>query len=99
MPDHARREELVGRRIEILQRTPQRVAHRRADLERERHVLIRSLEPQTPDLLLIEVRCSHGSYVKEWISGDEGRTKSSLSDLLGCAAECAQLDVLEVLDD
>ncbi|MHC5063656.1 MAG: tRNA pseudouridine(54/55) synthase Pus10 [Planctomycetota bacterium] len=99
LPDAARRAELIGQKREILQRTPQRVAHRRADLERERQVEICTMEALDEERLLMEVRCSHGTYVKEWISGDEGRTKSSLSDLLGCAAECAQLDVLEVLDE
>ncbi len=98
LPGADRCAELVGHKQAIVQRTPQRVAHRRADLEREREVEICAIEAMDSQKLLLEIRCSHGTYVKEWISGDEGRTKSSLSDLLGCAAECAQLDVLEVLD-
>ncbi len=91
-------ESLAGRKITIIQRTPQRVAHRRADLERERNVELRSVKSLAPDRLEIEMCCSHGSYVKEWISGDDGRTKPSLGELIGCGARCIQLDVLDILD-
>lgn len=89
---------LIGRQIEIIQRTPQRVAHRRADLERKRRVEVRSMNCLAPDRFEIEMRCSHGSYVKEWISGDDGRTNPNLGGLLGCVAKCLQLDVLDILD-
>jgi len=91
-------QDLVGKTVAITQRTPQRVAHRRADLERERRVELRSLECHAQGRLEIQVCCSHGSYVKEWISGDDGRTRPSLGDLLECQARCVQLDVLDVLD-
>jgi tRNA pseudouridine synthase 10 len=45
------------------------------------------------------VHCQHGTYVKEWISGDEGRTTPSLASLLGVGARCRQLDVEEILTD
>jgi tRNA pseudouridine(54/55) synthase len=43
--DPARAEALVGRRLGIQQKTPQRVAHRRADKVRERWIEVRSIEP------------------------------------------------------
>ncbi len=88
---------LPGTRIRIVQRTPARVAHRRADKERIRQVTIRSAEPQGERLLSVEVRAEHGTYIKEWISGDEGRTRPSLGDLLGTPGVCRELDVLEIL--
>ena len=42
-----------------------------------------SLRALAPDRLELRVRCQHGAYVKEWISGDEGRTEPSLRALLG----------------
>ncbi len=83
----------------IVQRTPQRVAHRRADLERERRVVVQRLEPIGDDRLEIEVRCQHGTYVKEWVSGDEERTSPSLATLLGVGCRCDVLDVLDVLTE
>ena len=47
----------------------------------------------------IEVRCTHGTYVKEWISGEDGRTEPSLATLLGFGSQCLTLDVLEILTD
>jgi len=44
----------------------------------------------------IEVHGEGGLYVKELISGDEGRTEPSLAGLLDIAAEVTALDVLHV---
>ena len=70
---------------EILQWTPERVAHRRADLERKRKVYEAILEElnEAEKYFVITVRCEGGLYVKELVSGDNGRTKPSLSVLLG----------------
>ena len=46
--------------------------------------------------LLIEVYCEGGLYVKELIHGDQGRTKPSLSGLLGMELAVEELDVLRV---
>lgn len=91
----------------VVQRTPQRVAHRRADLDRERTLRVLSLEPVAgggadgaPEgVWQLRMQCQHGTYVKEWISGDEGRTTPSLASLLGVACRCQVLDVEEILDD
>jgi hypothetical protein len=88
---------------DIVQRTPQRVAHRRADLDRHaRSCACSDLVDRDPasgnTSLELRVLCQHGTYVKEWISGDEGRTTPSLSSLLG-AVPCAVLDVEEILTD
>lgn len=83
----------------IVQRTPQRVAHRRADLDRERLVHVLSLRELGPQRLEVRILCQHGTYVKEWISGDEGRTTPSLASLLGTACRCDVLDVEEVMTD
>jgi tRNA pseudouridine synthase 10 len=42
------------------------------------------------------VECEGGLYIKELISGDEGRSKPSVSEVLGINALCEQLDVLQV---
>lgn len=83
----------------VVQRTPQRVAHRRADLDRTRDLRVLGLAPTSDTTLELRVQCQHGTYVKEWISGDDARTTPSLAALLGVSCKCAQLDVLEILTD
>lgn len=83
----------------ILQRTPQRVQHRRADLDRPRAVQVLSLKPLAENRLELRVLCQHGTYVKEWVSGDDQRTSPSLSDLLGVGSHCDLLDVEEIMTD
>jgi len=82
---------------EISQQTQRRVVHRRADLVRKRHVYSIGLDELTGEgYVYITVNCEGGLYVKEFISGDEGRTNPSLSGLLGVTALVEDLDVVNV---
>ncbi len=90
---------LLMARKDVVQRTPERVAHRRADRERERWIEIVSMEQVEPCVWDISLRTQHGTYVKEAISGKGGSTSPSLADLLGTPCECLELDVLEILDE
>ncbi len=96
--DAAKLTALVGQKFTAAQRTPQRVAHRRGDLERLRDVEVLAVDEIEARGCEIEIRCQHGTYVKEWISGDDGRTEPSLAGLVGVGAQCVALDVLEILD-
>lgn len=87
---------LVGAELEIEQRTPQRVAYRRTDLVRPRRVRVLALTQPAADRADVTLRCEHGTYVKEWVSGDEGRTSPSLADRAGVPARCELLDVLDL---
>lgn len=89
---------LEGWAPRLAQRTPERVAHRRADMEREREVAVESVRVVGPTQLELAIRTQHGTYVKEWVSGDGGRTVPSVAERLEIPAECAQLDVLDILD-
>jgi tRNA pseudouridine synthase 10 len=80
----------------IYQRTPRRVAHRRADRIRERRVIHIEDVGTDNDRLLIDITGEAGLYIKELISGDEGRTEPSLSGLLGKEARVTRIDVLQV---
>ena len=82
----------------IKQRTPERVSHRRADLERLRRVASFSVLEAFGETATVEVRGESGIYVKELIHGDRGRTQPSLSGLLGRGCDVVELDVLEVHD-
>jgi tRNA pseudouridine synthase 10 len=89
---------LVQGRLKLQQRTPQRVAHRRGDLVRERGLEITAAD-QEVDGLWVSLRADHGTYIKEFISSDDGRTAPSLAQLLETACTCGLLDVLEILDE
>lgn len=80
----------------IKQRTPLRVAHRRADKVRTRTVHSAELIDMDVKGATIHLRCESGLYVKELISGDEGRTKPNLSELLGTEVQVRELDVIGV---
>ncbi len=80
----------------IHQRTPARVAHRRADKVRERGVIDFGYTGKEEQLFAFEVSGEAGLYIKELISGDQGRTTPSLSEILGRPARVVQLDVIDV---
>lgn len=80
----------------INQRTPIRVAHRRADRVRERRVLDISMVGEDSGRVILEITGEAGLYIKELVSGDQGRTEPSLSGLLGRSARVCSLDVVEV---
>jgi tRNA pseudouridine synthase 10 len=91
---------LAGKRFQVVQQTPVRVAHRRADKSRERWIEMVALEPVEGSTdLRVRMRTEHGTYVKEAIHGEGGATVPSLSELLGVQCHCKELDVLEILDE
>lgn len=80
----------------IHQRTPERVAHRRADLVRERYVVDIECLGIEDSLYRIEVVGEGGLYIKELVSGDRGRTTPSLAEILAAPAKVVALDVVQV---
>lgn len=85
----------------IKQRTPFRVSRRRADLIRERKILDISLLNFKPTFFELKIKTEGGTYIKELISGDNGRTVPSLNELLGGKKEnplviIKELDVIKV---
>jgi tRNA pseudouridine synthase 10 len=83
--------------VTIKQQTPQRVMHRRADLVRERYIYKVKVKKVSLKRALLEIKCQGGLYVKELVSGDEGRTNPNISDLLKNRAKTLKLDVLNVI--
>jgi tRNA pseudouridine synthase 10 len=95
---HLLEEKLTG--ASVKQQTPLRVLHRRADLVREKYIYKVKVKKRSPKRAELEIRCQGGLYVKELMSGDEGRTVPNVSELLGNKAKPLKLDVLSVkLDD
>lgn len=90
----------LSQRVVLQQQTPSRVAHRRADKVRERWVQLEAVERLDDGDLQVTVLTEHGTYVKEFISGEVGKTAPSLGELLGgLACTCVELDVLEILQE
>lgn len=81
---------------EINQQTPIRVLRRRADKVRVKHVKNLSYEIIDDYTFELTIKTEGGLYIKELISGDEGRSKPNVSEILGLNAICHQLDVIEV---
>ena len=82
--------------VSIDQRTPRRVEHRRADLVRKRKIHWCQAEWISDDSFDLELETDSGTYVKEFVSGDEGRSVPSFSERLGIQCKVETLDVLAI---
>lgn len=69
--------------VTLAQETPQRVSHRRAAKTRKRQIIQLSDIVVEGDEVQFFVRCEAGTYVKELVHSDEGRTVPSVSSVLG----------------
>ena len=90
--------------MKLAQRTPERVVHRRSDLIRKRTVF----EAHTPFIEVNEegqreieftLRCESGTYVKETVHGDSGRTQPSVAALIKAKCNVLWLDVGDIHAD
>ncbi|SEP21612.1 tRNA pseudouridine synthase 10 [Halogranum amylolyticum] len=86
--------ELDGATVE--QYTPNRVDHRRANLTRTRDVYSATGELHDSRHATVDIHGAGGLYIKELVSGDEGRTNPSLAGILGVDAVVTALDVVAV---
>ncbi|EQD65034.1 pseudouridylate synthase, partial [mine drainage metagenome] len=82
----------------IAQRTPTRASHRRADRVRTRRIVEARLVSVDAGRFTLDLRAEAGTYIKEWVEGDDGRTEPSLAALLGQPLKVESLDVLEIHD-
>ncbi len=97
-PDLSKLNASLGLELKVEQRTPLRVSKRRADLVRQKYIVFQSITPLPGNEFELTLLASSGLYVKEFISGDEGRSNPSLTSLLGISCACRQLDVLGVVE-
>lgn len=81
---------------EIKQYTPTRVLHRRSNRLRKRMVNDIKWKVLGPKMVELEIRAESGLYVKELVTGDNGRTTPSVSEVLENKAKVKQLDVLKI---
>ncbi len=79
--------------VKINQQTPKRVSHRRADKIRKRKIENIKAEIKNEELILT-ITAQSGTYIKEFVSGDEGRTRPSVSSVLGKKTKVKKLKVI-----
>ncbi|KAJ1272284.1 hypothetical protein BS78_06G190400 [Paspalum vaginatum] len=91
----------VTKDMEIEQKTPIRVLHRRSPLERKRIIHWMEIEKVagSSNYYLLHLCTQAGTYIKEFVHGDLGRTHPSVGAILGCRAEILRLDVTDVKMD
>eukprot|EP00045_Choanoeca_perplexa_P005034 m.42570 g.42570 ORF g.42570 m.42570 type:complete len:484 (-) comp12893_c0_seq2:104-1555(-) len=83
--------------VTIAQKTPVRVLHRRSLANRPRTIYSLKLSAlDTPHFYMLELITQSGTYIKEFVHGDYGRTRPSVGDLLQCQADIVALDVMDV---
>jgi len=86
--------EMIGK--VIYQRTPLRVSGSRSDLVRERTVQDIRLNHCDVSSGELEVTAESGTYIKELVNGDNGRTVPSLSSVYGSDLRVIELDVVRI---
>ncbi|CAB3411069.1 unnamed protein product [Caenorhabditis bovis] len=80
--------------VEIIQKTPIRVLKRRSLLDRPRTVFSMEFMPLDSHHFLVRMETQAGTYIKEFVHGDFGRTRPSLAELLN--VEHGEVDILEL---
>ena len=86
--------QLVDKKLS--QRTPERVSHRRADKVRTKIIYELNGRYLKSNLFEFTIKTQGGTYIKELINGDEGRTINSFTELFGAPLICKELDVLHI---
>ncbi len=87
---------ILNKKFFINQETPTRVEKRRVLMNRKKEITFLKKKKISSKEFEIVLKTSHGTYVKEFISGDSEKTKPSLSSILGKKCHCKELDVLEI---
>ncbi len=88
--------ELKGKTI--IQQTPMRVVHRRANIERPRKLKEIEVVKHSGNVASIKIKAEAGTYIKELISGDTGRTQPNISEITDNKGICKKLEVVEIDD-
>lgn len=90
----------IDKEFVIDQATPIRVLHRRTLLKRPRTIFSvhSQLVKDQPGVFLVDVVTQAGTYIKELVHGEFGRTVPSLTSIVGQQLDIISLDVMGLLD-
>lgn len=93
-------EKLNGlRNIAVSQQTPLRVLHRRSQLVRDKYIYRMKAVKVNDNYAILHLLAGAGTYIKEFVHGDIGRTIPSVGTLINHPdVDILQLDVMEVYD-
>ena len=92
------------RDLKVAQLTPMRVLHRRSLATRMKTIHALDVEElptaaaEGGHVFLLHIIASAGTYIKEFVHGDRGRTRPNIRDLLGCDADILTLDVTGLVE-
>ncbi|KAI9190367.1 hypothetical protein H9P43_001801 [Blastocladiella emersonii ATCC 22665] len=82
--------------IVVNQSTPTRVLHRRVNIVRPKTINWVSISRLSEEFFRVDLETQAGTYIKEFITGDIGRSTPSLASLLGTPTDILELDVTNV---
>ncbi|KAJ9443694.1 putative tRNA pseudouridine synthase Pus10, partial [Diplonema papillatum] len=86
--------------LTVQQKTPFRVLHRRSALTRPKVIhTVRVTDKLNDHWLILEIVTQAGTYIKEFVHGDRGRTSPSVAELCQCPVDILELDVVDVYCD
>jgi tRNA pseudouridine synthase 10 len=80
----------------IQQFTPTRVARRRANKVRARKIYDCSVTYIKQNRTEFKIETDSGTYIKELVTGDNGKTKPNISELIDQSCQVLTLDVIEI---
>ena len=85
--------------IIIDQRTPLRVINHRSDIVRHKKINYINIISIMNERAILKIRAEAGTYIKELVTGDNGRTNPSLSSVYGSGLQVSSLDVIKIYRD
>jgi len=80
----------------ISQFTPSRVAHRRANTVRKKKIYNCNIESVEDTIATLILEAESGTYIKELITGDDGKTRPNISEMIDVPCQVLELDVIEI---
>ena len=83
--------------MDVVQKTPLRVLHRRSLMDRYKKVFGLKAEKVSEHFMILDVIASAGTYIKEFVHSDLMRTEPSIKTLLNCDVDILQLDVRDLI--
>ena len=83
--------------LEVIQKTPLRVLHRRSLMDRKKLIYKLKAEKINEHFMILDVISSAGTYIKEFVHSDLMRTEPSIKSLLDCDVDILQLDVRDLI--
>ena len=83
--------------MELIQKTPLRVLHRRSLMDRKKMIYELKAEKINEHFMILDVISSAGTYIKEFVHSDLMRTEPSIKSILDCDVDILQLDVRDLI--